>query len=202
MEKDHKEFAQNLKNIKDTKGGFSVEYNLEPYRKETLRYIILFYDKNSPLWQSIPSFEDRKVTALQMAGFKIDDSGQFPVEVTNGIIYGKNQVVNKMIVRYVFLFNNPQFILLTGLLSMNYNLLNKIQGGDMHKDTLATFRSTSNDIEKLTKQVFGGKENMALEEELYSKLNMHKMLYRPEHIAERIREGKRPTKKDLDSANK
>ena len=58
------------------------------------------------------------------------------------------------------------------------------------------FKETAADIERLTSEVFGGKENTELENTLYEVLNMNKMLYRPEHVADRIAAGEKPTNAD------
>jgi hypothetical protein len=191
LQKDYPEFGES--HLKAGLGSNSIEYDLEPFRENVLKYVILLYDKNSPLWSTIQDFNHRKITALQMAGFKVQPNGQFSVEVQQGIIMGKNSVVNNMIVRYVFLFNNPKFVMLVGLLQVYINLFTKIQSSSPKKEELLMFKQTAEDIDKLTADIFGGKENQELENTLYEVLNMNKMLFRPEHVAERIANGEEPT---------
>src|SRR6056297_163093 len=190
LEQDYLEFKSNLK---AGTGRSGIEYDLEPYRTQVIRYIILLYDKSSPLWSTVQDFSHRKVIALELAGFEIQANGEFPVEVQQGILMGQNSVVNTMIVRYVFLFNNPKFVMLTGLLQVYINLFAKLQETNPKKDDVKMFKETAEDIEKLTSEVFGGKENTELENTLYEVLNMNKMLFRPENIAERISQGEKPT---------
>jgi len=171
-------------------------YDLEPFRYSVFKYIILLYDKRSPLWGTIQDFNHRKVTALQLAGFELQDDGQFNSVVQQGIIMGKNSVVNNMIVRYVFLFNNPKFVMLVGLLQVYINLFHKLQSPNPKKDDINMFKQTADDIERLTSEVFGGKENAELENTLYEVMNMNKLLFRPEHVADRIAQGEKATNKN------
>lgn len=167
--------------------------NEDEIRAKTMRYIVLLYDKNSPLWDMHQDFYHRKVAALQLVGFEIQPNGEFQVEIQQGIIMGKNKVVNHMIVRYVFLFNNPKFVMLIGLLQVYLNLSHKMLSATPDDKELKMFKATSADIERLTEEIFGGKENVALESTLYEVLNMNKMLFRSEHIAGRIAAGEKPT---------
>ena len=187
LQKDYPEFESHLN------AGSTQAYYLETHRYKVIRYIVLLYDKNSPLWGTIQDFNQRKITALQMAGFEVEKSNEFNVAVQQGIIMGKNPVVNTMIVRYVFLFNNPKFVLLVGLLQVYLNLFFKVQEGNPHKDDVKMFKDTAADIERLTAEVFGGKENAELENTLYEMMHMNKMLFRPEHVAERLSKGEEPT---------
>lgn len=193
LEKEYPEFESHLNaGLHDGK----TLYDLEPFRYNVFKYIILLYDKRSPLWGTIQDFNHRKVTALQLAGFNIQPDGQFQSVVQQGIIMGKNSVVNNMIVRYVFLFNNPKFVMLVGLLQVYINLFAKIQESNPKKDEINMFKQTADDIERLTSEVFGGKENAELENTLYEVMNMNKMLFRPEHVADRISQGEKPTNKE------
>lgn len=196
LKKLEKEFPEFMSHLKAGVASSKKEYDLEPFRDNVIKYIILLYDKNSPLWGTIQDFNHRKITALELAGFELQKNGQFINEVQQGIIMGQNSVVNNMIVRYVFLFNNPKFVMLVGLLQVYINLFAKIQEPSPKKDDITMFKQTADDIERLTSEVFGGKENVELENTLYEVMNMNKILFRPEHVAARIAQGEEPTNAD------
>lgn len=194
LEKEYPEFTAHLNaGLGDSK----ETYNLEPFRYDVMKYIVLLYDKNSPLWGTIQDINQRKITALQLAGFETQKNGHFIPEVQQGIYMGKNSVVNHMIIRYVFQFNNPKFVLLVGLLQVYINLFSKIQESNPKKDDVIMFKQTAADIERLTSEIFGGKETQELENALYEELHMNKMLFRPENVADRIAAGESPTNVEI-----
>lgn len=190
LEKEHDEFKSHLKaGLAD----HSKQYDLEPYRDMVLTYIILVYDMKSPLWDLYQDQNKRQIEALLIAGFEIEKNGEFTPEVQQGILYCRNGVVNHMVVRYVSLFNNVRFMQLVGLLEVYSKLFLKLRESDPKKDDVKMFKDTASDIEKLTSEVFGGKQNIELENTLYQMLSFNKVLYRPEHIANRKSEGEKPT---------
>mgnify|MGYP000288929541 CR=1 FL=1 len=72
LKKLEKEFPEFMSHLKAGVAGSKKEYDLEPFRENVIKYIILLYDKNSPLWSTIQDFNHRKITALELAGFEVD----------------------------------------------------------------------------------------------------------------------------------
>ena len=192
LEQEHVEFQSHLNPMDDGR----KSYNLEHYRYEIFKYIILVYDMKSPLWDMYQNQSQRQIEALKLAGIEQQSNGEFPVEIQQGILYCKNSVVNHMVIRYVSLFNNVRFMQLVGLLEVYTKLALKLRTSDPDKNNVSIFNQTALDIERLTEEVFGGKQNIELENTLYEMLSFNKILFRPEHIAERKRQGEELTNED------
>jgi hypothetical protein len=62
---------------------------LSKHQTNIIRYIILLYDINSPLWETVKKHEERKIKALIMAGFEHGSDGKFDWDVENAILYGE-----------------------------------------------------------------------------------------------------------------
>jgi hypothetical protein len=154
-----------------------------------LRYIMLVYDMNSPLWKSIKTHNERKVQGMLMAGFEADKSGRFDIKIEQGLLYGKDKGVARRIVKYVYVFNNVDYSELVGMLEYNMQLLFHIMSSNTNSKTREEFTKTSARIKELTATVFGGKETKEIEEQLYEQLAMSKLSFRPEMIVRQIASG-------------
>lgn len=155
-----------------------------------LRYIILVYDMNSPLFKAIKTHNERKVQGMLMSGFQADQYGRFDTKIEQGLLYGKDKGVAKRIVKYVYLFNNVDYSELVGMLEYNMQLLFKILSDQTNNQTRKEFEATSARIKELTAILFGGKETKEIEEQLYEQLAMSKLSFRPEMIVRQIASGK------------
>jgi len=177
---------------KDHPGAFDGNFEnskLKKYDDEILRYVILVYDLRSPLWQSIKTHNERKVRAMLMAGFEANDYGRFDKEVEEAILYGKDQGVAEMIVKYVYLFNSVDFSELVGMIEYNSQILRDIHNNKTNTKTMDNLTKTSARIKELTAGVFGGKETREIEEKLYEQLAMSRISFRPERVVRQVSSG-------------
>jgi hypothetical protein len=178
----------------DHPDAFGIEHyenpKLHKFHNEIMRYIILVYDMRSPLIQSIKEHNERKVRSLLMAGFESNNLGRFDTDIESSLLYGKDQGVARMIVKYVYIFNNIDYSELVGMIEINSQILRDIMNAKRTKDTMKQLSDTSARIKELTANVFGGKETKEIEEQLYEQLNMSRLSFRPERIAQRIHLGK------------
>jgi hypothetical protein len=162
---------------------------LAPYHEDILRYIILVYDINSPLWQTTKDHNEKKVKAMLMAGMIADKHGKFDTPLQEALLYGSDSHISSMIVKYVYLFNNIDYVELVGMIQINFQTLKSIMDGKGTKDTYKQLEQTSARIKRLTKEVFGGEETKEIKEKLYEYLNMSRLNFRPEYIAQRLNKG-------------
>lgn len=179
---------------------------LSEYNLDILKYIIILYDKNSPLWEMTKTHEEKKVKAMLMAGFEPGLDGRFNNDVERALLYGQDEDVATMIIKYVYLFNSIDFSELVGMIEYNSQILRDIMNRKTKNQTLKDLKETSARIKELTSNIFGGKETKEIEERLYEELSMSKISLRPEHIVKKLTEGEEeklfsrdPYKKKLES---
>lgn len=159
------------------------------HEKNILRYIIILYDINSPLWETIKKHEERKIKAMLLAGFEHGDDGKFNYDVEDALLYGRDRDVATMIVKYVYLFNSIDFSELVGMIEYNSQILRDIMNRKTNNQTMKNLQETSARIKNLTSNIFGGKETREIEERLYEELAMSKLSLRPEHIVRQMMSG-------------
>jgi|GEM_PF-6271451 len=162
---------------------------LVPYHEAILRYIILVYDQNSPLWKSEKDHNEKKVKAMLMAEMEIDEDGKFDQPLRESLLYGSDQGIARMIAKYVYLFNNIDYAELVGMIEINFQILRDIMNAKKVKDTHKQLEQTSDRIRELTKRVFGGEETKDIKEKLYEQLNMSRLSFRPEAMAKQFSSG-------------
>lgn len=167
---------------------------LEGQRIKIIRFIILFYDLNSDMKNYVPDFWERKRICANLAGFKLKDGKKYSKHVKDFLI-GSNDIVNGMIIRYLLLFNNPDYIELKVATDMYQKQALKAMklgvsaGLDTVKKINENLTNLNNKIKETTVLVFGGKESSKLEEKLYSEMERSRLEYRPEDIANVDAEG-------------
>jgi len=162
---------------------------LSQYETNILRYIILVYDINSPLWEMVKTHEEKKIKAMVMAGFEHGDDGKFNYDVEEALLYGRDDDVATMIVKYVYLFNSVDYSELVGMIEYNSQILKDIMKAKTNNQTMKNLKDTSARIKELTSNIFGGKETREIEEKLYEELAMSKLSLRPEYIVRQMMDG-------------
>jgi hypothetical protein len=165
-----------------------VDQDLVKHDDEILRYIILVYDINSPLRKTLKTHNEVKVQAMLLAGFDVKDK-RLINNVQSALLYGKDEGVAKMIVRYVTIFNNMDYTELIGMLELNEKVMRTILSDKTTKDTRKELSDTSARIKELVENVFGGKETREIEEQLYEQLAISRVSLRPEMIVRQLAAG-------------
>ena len=160
---------------------------LKTHKKQILRYIILQYDKNTPLRYYYPNYYKRKMNAAVMAGFPRNaKTGRFSESVKD-ILIGNNDGVNRAIVRYVMQFFDNDYLMLVLwneiLGSRAADLMKTKNDKNLSQTHIKAIKDIRTEIDTLTQKVFGGKENKNLEEELYKALEVEKDALHPDWVA-------------------
>lgn len=172
---------------------FSAEMSLD--RNIVLRYIIYMYDQRTPL-RAIDNIFKRKNEAAILAKFPEDKKNPFKKEYED-VILNKNQVVNRMIIRFVRIQKNPSFSQLVSYEEAFYNQLEKLRTDDREdqektKDLIGNTNQLRKNIDELTADLLSGDENRNLQEELYTQIEYEQLGLSPEDIALKAQNGEDP----------
>lgn len=99
-------------------------------KNKIVRYIILCYDKNSPILKRYMQDDvKRKVMSAQYAGFEGDSEGYLNDEI-NAVMRCFNPETNQMIIDFLRLFNDPAWALLLAGLESYYQKLAQLMAND------------------------------------------------------------------------
>ena len=100
-------------------------------KNSVIRYIVLCYDKGSPILTKFMQDDvRRKTTAAQYAGWNCDDEGLFTDRV-DAIMKCMDDQVNEMIIDFLRLFNDPNWALLMSGMESYYQKLQQIISVDL-----------------------------------------------------------------------
>ena len=157
-------------------------------RMSGIRYIILMYDLNNNEIQGLfPDYMTRKRECARMSGFQVEKN-RFSPDVENAIL-GRDPTFNKMILRYVRLFNNPDYVSYVSY----YEMLIKTHEtalGEVDSKEISLIRANIDNlrdrINSLTSSIFRGDDSEALRKELYKTMEEERLRLRPELMAERL----------------
>jgi hypothetical protein len=153
-----------------------------------IRHIILMYDIHNDEVQALyPDYMSRKRSCAQLAGFELTKN-RFNEDVEQAIL-GKNPVFNSMILRYVRLFNNPDYVAYVSFWEMLVqNFSQSLAETDVK--TINTIRTNidglRNQISVITKSIFRGDDSDELRKALYATMEEEKLKLRPEFMANQI----------------
>jgi len=184
--KDH-----DLKKLQSSHEDFQAELDgLNKDRKKILRFIILVFDKQTPLRLEFKDFFSRKGEAALMAGFKRTGKNKRFREDVEDAILGKNDKVNGMIVRYLMYFYDEDYM----QLALYYQLFGifgkeKMSEANISPQQINALNSIHKTIKELTQKLFGGDESRELKAELYRSLSSETWNLHPDRVAEKLSEG-------------
>lgn len=178
-----------IEKLKNSHEDFQLDLgSLNNYRKKLLKFIILQYDLNTPLRIEYKDYFRRKANAALLAGFKRNkQSGKFKEDIANAMI-GKNDEVNRMIVRYVMYFYNEDYLQL--ILYWEYlGTFGRGQlNGNINSQTIRALDNIRETISKLTQRIFGGDESVDLKQKLYKALDSEKNNLHPDNVTKDLKE--------------
>ena len=161
-------------------------------KRHAIQYIILMYDKNNDeVRAEYPFYPQRKLEVARAVGLV---TGQKASKAVEDMMLGKDERINKMIVRYLTLFNNPDLLMLASYYEIYIKLNLQSYTGDFDKNTIVNLEKVNNSIKELTENLFGGKDETELRQELYKSIEEQSLGIRPEEIAEAMQDGKKPLK--------
>lgn len=157
-----------------------------------VQYIILMYDKNNhDVRAEYPFYPQRKLEVAKAVGLV---TGKKADKKAEDMMVGKIEPINKMIVRYLTLFNDPDLLMLASYYSMYLHMNVQAYSPDFDKNTIANIETVNTSIKELTENIFGGKDETELRQELYKSIEEQSLGIRPEEVAEMLQKGENPLK--------
>jgi hypothetical protein len=161
-------------------------------KHKVLRYIVLCYDRNSPLVQNIPEINKRKVKACEIAGINIKTVKAKGYEEAIDIVSCNNPIVNNMIIRYVRSFYSEAYSQYIVVQDAYYRELHKLQTGEIK--SLNLLNDIEDRISSLRDRIFSQDKSVNLSNDFNRYIDEEELKIRPEDIAEMIKNGESPYK--------
>lgn len=130
-------------------------------RDKVIRYVILCYDKRSPLLGE-KNLIKRKKLAVEIAGFEMQKDNNYDESVLS-MMRNENKIVNRMIVRYVRNQADTRFALLVSGMETFYENIYQITNNDKEdraidsKEKSELFKKSkemSDQLEQLSDEIF------------------------------------------------
>ena len=156
------------------------------------RYVVLMYDKESQLRREYPKIRQRKAAAAQYAGFNLNKKREFRREVEQMLI-GQIPEVNRMIVKYVLKYNDPDQLALEMYYEMYQRqvalMLQGIADPSDYKKIHEVSEKLRTSIAELSEKTLGGQDEASIIKELYADLENLRESMMPEYIADKLAKG-------------
>jgi hypothetical protein len=162
-------------------------------KEQAVRYLILFYDLNTPLRIRYPELISRKNECAKLSDFKTKPDGSFQ-KAYEDLMVGENEVFNNAVSAYIRSFGSPEYISLNmywNIFASEYKNAAKITSSKDYKDTIANIKQLQNEITKLTDALFGGHEIINMRTSLYKGIEKERVKLRPEDIAKMLDDQKK-----------
>ena len=160
-------------------------------KAKVIRFIILFYDMAEELSSMYPDIMQRKLVAAELAGFERGEDNRFSDEVNN-VLIGGDKNVNRMILRYIQLFDAPEYPSYIAYQSMLMQQIAFSMGTTdpkAVKEIRQNIADLNKQIEAIANKMFRGETTASLLGALYSSMQEEKLGIRPEDIARAIKDG-------------
>jgi len=152
------------------------------------KYIVATYDKESPFVVKYKDWSQRRKVTAKYAGFQIDkETGRYKKEAER-IILGLNGNVTAIVIRYLFLQNDVDFINLAGYQALYFKQMKA--AFDMNYENPASYEKLQKNISYLSeiiksiqRLIFRGDETNEYRMRLYEFANRISLDITPEDIA-------------------
>jgi hypothetical protein len=160
--------------------------------RAVLTYIVLMYDRYSDMHELYADLTKKRKDAAFMAGFVLTKGRRFSAKVED-MLLGKVIDVNALIVKYVTLFYNPDYISYVCYWEMLYAETMRAMDSSATdskelKETRTNITNLRKEINEIQKTLLIGDDTVALKKELYKYMEVQKLKLRPEDMAEMIHE--------------
>lgn len=168
---------------------FSVSFFTDT--NSVLRFIILLYSQDSPLWD-IANVTERRQEAASLSLLSIKNP-----RVKEVLAY-KDQKVNAAVIAYLRIIKNNKFAKLAVYTDTYWRKLSELHSGaadEKDKETIITLDKLEDSIDKLTNDILNGELNAGMREALSVSVEDECLALRPEDFALAAQEGKDLLKK-------
>jgi hypothetical protein len=184
-----------VKQFEDLHPDFKEELYLDKTsRRSVFAYIVFTYDIESPFVIRYKDWATRRMQTARKCGFPKNGNEYHP-EVES-IILGKKPRVNTIVLRYLFLQNDIDFMQYQSYQAMYYrqvkNSLEADYENPSHYDKLKkNIDSLSKELKGLQTAIFHGDETKDMRKALYDFASKITLDFRPEHRAARVEKGEK-----------
>jgi hypothetical protein len=155
-------------------------------RRAVFTYVVILYDKNSPLWAKEPQYFPRKVLAINLSGLAVlTHAGDFN-ETTRGILEGRDANINKLVVAYLANMGDMEYTQLINELTYYYGLSEQMMGPSLLGTAEYKMqKELSQTIAERTRKIFGSGEEDELSRVknlLYARAEQDRQKLHPEAV--------------------
>lgn len=159
-------------------------------RDKVIRYVILSYDKKSPLL-SEKNLIKRKKLAVEMAGFETQKDNNYDEPVL-AMMRNENKIVNRMVLRYVRSQADTRYALLVSGMETFYENIYQITNNDKadraidskeKSDLFEKSRKMSDQLEQLADEIFNNEISLMHTADEVNSEESEAILSYPEHLA-------------------
>lgn len=153
-------------------------------RRSVLKYIVYFYDPNSPLLEEIKDSLRAKLTAVELAGFK-KENGKYSENVEKMIVC-EDPIINEMICRYLIMTNDIRWQKYHVLMQVYYRASKELLTGE--KDSIKALTEAEKELISTRSQIVKQETSEVLLKRLQRYYLEEKVELTPEEIAIKLRE--------------
>jgi hypothetical protein len=180
-------FYKDLGKIKEfrTSPGEGLDNN------KIMQYILSMYDMYSPYRKKYSDVLKRKIEVAHDCQFKIEEGGTFE-SVVEDFLRGKNEIVNKKIVQFVFLHRSYKYSYQISVEAAYFNLMLQIQSGETDAKNISKLAEIRDELEKNLMELLNQDNNYYLKDTLLRYMEDERLQLRPEDIAKKIQNGESP----------
>lgn len=154
-------------------------------KSKVLRYVVLVYDKNSPLHEAHTDLNKKKLAAAELSGFVKEPGGMYSEKVEE-MFRCKDKDINPMIIRYITLSRSALYHKYTILNEFYTSVSVRMLAGEAKIDE---FNKVNKELEICESELLSNDNNLHEDfTQYYFETNLE---LRPEDIAIRIQKGEK-----------
>ncbi len=187
---DPRKSNEEILNLQEKHSDFKQDFGeyFEKRRARLFRYIIIAYDKDTPLISKEPKLNERKMQAALLSG--IHRKGEFSEDMIK-VMEGNSERediknVYRAIVRYMLLKPDPNYISLVTYwqLLAKFNLM-ALQGGGKQDSTklVKAIKEVTDNIKRTEQDIFQGNEGSEIRNLISNSMDVQEIEFRPETIS-------------------
>lgn len=151
------------------------------------RYTAYMYDWRSPLRMQIEDFKVRKFNAILLAGYKLNEIGEFDVPV-NEVLMNENMDVLRIAFRYARITMGEQYATLVALQNGYQKAISNVSAGDSKSYT--EMDKLRKHMKEILTELLSQDDMGMIEQKFLDYVEMESLGIRPEDIAFAMAAGK------------
>jgi hypothetical protein len=152
-------YNPNDKNFKKDITGDIPEFNVfkSEHAEKVFAYVVMLFDKKSPLWAREPEYFQRKILAAELAKLPLNGQGNWS-DFSKEILEGQNQEVNALVVSYLANTGDIDYMMLINELVMFHGYTMQVLDNKYDERAYKTLKDLSDGISDRTRKIFGSGE--------------------------------------------